>query len=221
MGERALTAAEKQRRYRARKFGNSAPVTKPDGVTKPSADVTIDLQQELAAALEKILKSDTADDIIDAIAGDAVAGQISWNKVGVIGKGLSARFKTVIIDSAIPTRYPKIIGEHFADAEWYPLADIAEKLGAPDEAAAERSLYGMEIRGSVDIERRLRGRDQHTEYRIFLRKKTVSAIELAKKLDPLIKELKIEGKKSMATMVPANVAMIASLLQRLRDEWAA
>jgi hypothetical protein len=79
----------------------------------------------------------------------------------------------------------------------------------------------MEIRGSVDIERRLRGRDQHTEYRIFLRKKTVSAIELAKKLDPLIKELKIEGKKSMATMVPANVAMIASLLQRLRDEWAA
>jgi hypothetical protein len=37
MGERALTAAEKQRRYRARKagmaFGNSAPVTKPSRVT--------------------------------------------------------------------------------------------------------------------------------------------------------------------------------------------
>jgi hypothetical protein len=120
-----------------------------------------------------------------------------------------------------PKGYPKIIREHFADGQWHPLADIAEKLEEPDHAAVERSLYGMDKLGSADIEKRLRGRDQHTEYRIFPREKTVSASELAEKLGPLIKSLKAEGKKSMAAMVPANVAMFADLLQRLLDEWTA
>ena len=131
------------------------------------------------------------------------------------------RDHTVISNSTIAKGYPKIIREHFADAKWYPLADIAEKLDDPDHAAVERALYGMKKDKTADIETRLRGRDQHKEYRIFPREKTVSTTELAEKLGPLIKDLKEEGKKSMARMVPAKVAMLADLLQRLLDEWTA
>jgi hypothetical protein len=131
------------------------------------------------------------------------------------------RDRTVISNPTNAKGYPKIIREHFADAKWYPLADIADKLGEPDHAAVERTLYGMKKDKTADVETRLRGREQHTEYRIFPREKTVSATELAEKLGPLIKDLKVEGKKNMATMVPAKVAMIADLLQRLLDEWTA
>lgn len=115
--------------------------------------------------------------------------------------------------------HAKIIREHFADGQWHPLADIAEKIGTTEQDAMQRLRDMKKL--SIDLETRLRGRDQHTECRIFPREKTVSVSELAEKLGPLIKSLKAEGKKSMAAMVPANVAMLADLLQRLLDEWTA
>ena len=115
--------------------------------------------------------------------------------------------------------HAKIIREHFADGQWHPLSEIAEKIGTTEQDAMQRLRDMKKL--SIDLETRLRGRDQHTECRIFPREKTVSVSELAEKLGPLIKSLKAEGKKSMAAMVPANVAMFADLLQRLLDEWTA
>lgn len=114
--------------------------------------------------------------------------------------------------------YNKIIKDNFADGKWHPASEIAAAIGAT-EKEVRKALY--DIRGTADVEQRLRGRDQHVEYRLFKKDKTVSAIELAEKLGPIIKDLKLEGKKNMATMVPAQVAMLAEKLQRLLDEWTA
>ena len=57
-------------------------------------------------------------------------------------------------------------------------------------------------------------------YRIFKQEKKVSVDELTEKLTPIIDGLIAEGRKNMATMVPATVAMLAAKLKRLLDEWA-
>ena len=57
-------------------------------------------------------------------------------------------------------------------------------------------------------------------YRIFKQDKAVSVEELTTKLRPIVEGLKAEGKKNMATMVPAEVAMLAARLERLLNEWA-
>jgi hypothetical protein len=59
-----------------------------------------------------------------------------------------------------------------------------------------------------------------TLYRIFKQDKTVSVEELTTKLRPIVEDLKAEGRKNMATMVPAEVAMLAARLERLLNEWA-
>src|SRR5262249_6309501 len=41
IGERAMTAAEKQRRYRERKFGNRPPVTKPSAAAAANLEARI------------------------------------------------------------------------------------------------------------------------------------------------------------------------------------
>jgi hypothetical protein len=61
LGERALTPAEKQRRYRERKaaaLGNSAPVTKPSEAAEEIAALAKELAQARAriAELEKRAK---------------------------------------------------------------------------------------------------------------------------------------------------------------------
>ena len=60
----------------------------------------------------------------------------------------------------------------------------------------------------------------NTEFRIFKKEKTISLDELIEKLRPIVEGLKAEGKKNMATMVPAEVAMLAARLERLLNEWA-
>jgi hypothetical protein len=57
-------------------------------------------------------------------------------------------------------------------------------------------------------------------YRIFKPTKTVSLDELTKKLTPILEGLKIEGRKNMATMVPAVVAKLAAQLERVLQELA-
>ena len=68
------------------------------------------------------------------------------------------------------------------------------------------------------VETRRVGGEKH--YRIFEKDKTVSLHELTTKLRPIVEGLKAEGKKNMATMVPAEVAMLAARLEKLLNEWA-
>jgi hypothetical protein len=49
--------------------------------------------------------------------------------------------------------------------------------------------------------------------------KTISSSELIEKLTPILKGLKAEGTKNMATMSPGTVAYLAAQLGRLLEEW--
>ena len=54
-GDRAMTAAEKQARYRAKKFGNRAPVTKSRTATAP--DEAAKLREELARTKQALAQA--------------------------------------------------------------------------------------------------------------------------------------------------------------------
>jgi hypothetical protein len=111
------------------------------------------------------------------------------------------------------------IKEHFADGKWHPLDTIVEGLGA-DKKHVLDTINGMSKNGyfGCKVERKRVG--TYTEFRIFKEDKTISLDELIEKLAPIIKELKAEGKKNMATMSPATVAHLAGKLSNLLDEWA-
>lgn len=103
--------------------------------------------------------------------------------------------------------------------KWYAPKEIAKVIGATEDDArrivgrlCSRPAYGARA------ERKRVGTETH--YRIFKQNKTVRVDELTEKLTPIIDGLIAEGKKNMATMVPATVAMLAAKLKRLLDEWA-
>jgi hypothetical protein len=114
---------------------------------------------------------------------------------------------------------PKTIIKKLGDGRWHSPSRIAE-VG---------NIQGHEVTGAMDAIRKLSVHRAHVEtkrvgkelhYRIFKQDKTVSVDELTEKLAPLIQRLEAEGKKSAVTTIPAEVRMIAALLQRLLDEWA-
>jgi hypothetical protein len=111
------------------------------------------------------------------------------------------------------------IKERFADGKWHRPSLIAERIRA-DEAHVLDTINGMSKNRTYGckVERKRVG--THTEFRIFKEDKTISLDELIEKLAPIIKELKAEGKKNMATMSPATVAHLAGKLSNLLDEWA-
>jgi hypothetical protein len=136
------------------------------------------------------------------------------------------RFQAVLklmrSESITASRRPSIGGpikERFADGKWHRSSAIAEKIGA-DEKHVLDTISGMSKNGyyGCKVERKRVG--AKTEFRIFKKEKTVSLDELTEKLAPIIKELKAEGKKNMATMSPATVAHLAGKLSNLLDEWA-
>jgi len=124
--------------------------------------------------------------------------------------------------SITAARRPSIgepIKERFADGKWHRPSVIAEKIRT-DEAHVLDTINRMSKNGTYGctVERKRVG--QHIEFRIFKKEKTISLDELIEKLAPIIKELKAEGKKNMATMSPATVAHLAGKLSNLLDEWA-
>ena len=127
--------------------------------------------------------------------------------------------RSVSITAARRPSIGKSIKDHFSNGKWYPLESIVEGVGA-DEQHVLDTINGMSKNGyfGCRVERKRVGAD--TEFRIFKKDKTVSLDELTEKLAPLIKELKAEGKKNMATMSPATVAHLAGKLSNLLDEWA-
>jgi hypothetical protein len=105
--------------------------------------------------------------------------------------------------------------------KWYPLIEIANAVGASEadtRSVIERMCWRSRTAYGVRAERKKIGSECH--YRIFKQDKSVSVEELTTKLRPIVEGLKVEGKKNMATMVPAEVAMLAARLERLLNEWA-
>jgi hypothetical protein len=103
--------------------------------------------------------------------------------------------------------------------KWYSAETLAENAGIT-ERDVHSVLHSMCWRPhhGAKAERKKVGNGIH--YRIFKQDKQVSVEELTTKLRPIVEGLKAEGKKNMATMVPAEVAMLAARLERLLNEWA-
>jgi hypothetical protein len=103
--------------------------------------------------------------------------------------------------------------------KWYSAKALAEDAGITERHVHSilRTMCWRPQHGAK-AERKKVG-DQ-IYYRIFKQDKKVSVEELIEKLAPIIKELKAEGKKNMATMSPATVAHLAGKLSNLLDEWA-
>ena len=113
----------------------------------------------------------------------------------------------------------KSIMQNCRAGRWQSVSQMAARAGVTEdevhsvlETMCWRPAYGAKA------EWKRVGKQKH--YRIFKQDKTVSVDELAEKLTPIIDGLIAEGKKNMATMVPATVAMLAAKLKRLLDEWA-
>jgi hypothetical protein len=113
----------------------------------------------------------------------------------------------------------KLIKAQFGNGKWHSLDTIAEGLRA-DKKYVLDTISGMSKTGNFccKVERKRVG--TNTEFRFFSKEKTISSNELTTKLRPIVEGLKAEGKKNMATMVPAEVAMLAARLERLLNEWA-
>ena len=103
--------------------------------------------------------------------------------------------------------------------KWRTASEIAARTGLP-ECQVARVIHNIQTshqhRATVETKRV----GKQTQYRSFKKDKTVSVHELTTKLRPIVEGLKAEGKKNMATMVPAEVAMLAARLERLLNEWA-
>src|SRR5262245_16938210 len=103
--------------------------------------------------------------------------------------------------------------------KWRSAAVIADSAGVTErDVHAVLQRMCREQHYGARAERKKIGKEVH--YRIFKQDKSVSVHELTTKLRPIVEGLKAEGKKNMATMVPAEVAMLAARLERLLNEWA-
>jgi hypothetical protein len=106
-----------------------------------------------------------------------------------------------------------------AGAKWRSAKEVADRTGiAEGHVARVIHVIRTSHKHRARVETKRVGKETH--YRIFKQDKTVSAHELTTKLRPIVEGLKAEGKKNMATMVPAEVAMLAARLERLLNEWA-
>jgi hypothetical protein len=103
--------------------------------------------------------------------------------------------------------------------KWHTLTELAAAAGI-SERDANSVLETMCWRPSYGAKAEWKRVGKERHYRIFKQDKQVSVDELTEKLTPIIDGLIAEGKKNMATMVPATVAMLAAKLKRLLDEWA-
>jgi hypothetical protein len=111
--------------------------------------------------------------------------------------------------------------ERFGDGEWHSLEEMTQHTeGAIDANHVADVLRIMKQYNSFGAtsERKRVGTSWH--YRIFKPAKMVSVEELTTKLAPILEGLKIEGRKNMATMVPAVVAKLAAQLERVLQELA-
>jgi hypothetical protein len=106
------------------------------------------------------------------------------------------------------------------DGKWRSANQIASRVGLEPDQAQHLVTHSLTSshRDKCAVETKKVGKETH--FRIFKKDKTVSTNELTEKLTPILQELEAEGKKNMATMVPAKVAMLTARIKQLLKEWA-
>jgi len=120
-----------------------------------------------------------------------------------------------------PRRPPigKKIRDSFADGKWHSLTTISEKLDA-DLDHVRDTLDGVKKNQNYDCRAEKKGTGAKASYRIFKLDRAISSTELLTKLTPIVEGLEEQGRKNMATMSPATVAVLAGKLRNLLNEWS-
>lgn len=117
---------------------------------------------------------------------------------------------------------PKVVGQAIkkacADGKWHNLTVIAGKIEL-DEDRVRKTLDSIcsSPKYGCKAEKKLVGTG--VAYRLFKLDRAIPAGELLEKLSPILDGLEAEGKKTMATMAPAAVAILAHKLRKLLKEW--
>jgi transcriptional regulator with XRE-family HTH domain len=118
----------------------------------------------------------------------------------------------------LPSDTATTIIKKCGDGKWRSPAQIASRVGLNPEDAPRVVHLVQHHKHLAKTESKKVGKETH--YCIFKIEKTVGTDELTTKLTPILEELEAEGKKNMATMVPAKVAMLTARIKQLLKEWA-
>ena len=118
-----------------------------------------------------------------------------------------------------PANTSVVLIEKCGNGKWLDAGQIARRIGW-NESDVPHLVHMLQSshKHRASVETKKVGGEIH--YRIFKKDKSVSVEKLTMKLRPIVEALKAEGKKNMATMVPAEVAMLAARLEHLLNEWA-
>jgi len=129
-------------------------------------------------------------------------------------------------DVLSPRRRPpawvgRLVAERFADRRWRDASTIAERIGATRDHVT-RVLESMAKYGNrkCHCEKRRAGKGLW-QYRIIRGSgKKIDVETLRVEVSPIIKQLRIEGRKNAATFSPATVLDLAHRLERLLEKLA-
>lgn len=114
----------------------------------------------------------------------------------------------------------KRIVEHFADGKWHKQESFAPKLDAPDDDVAA-VLENMRATGAYRCHCERKKVGASWSYRIFHHDGRLIALDaLLQDLGPILERLKIEGRKTLASISPAAVAILAHELEQLIEKLA-
>lgn len=125
--------------------------------------------------------------------------------------------KTSLSLSPRPTIHDELI-KQFADGQWHRLPTMAAHLKT-DEQHVVDTLTGMKKRAAGNAHCESKSVANTKSYRIFPKEKSVSSIELAEKLRPIIKDLRAQACKDIATYSIQAVRFATGKLEQLLDEW--
>jgi len=113
----------------------------------------------------------------------------------------------------------KAVVADYADGKWHTPEAIAQAIPDATADGVTSVLEGIKDNNHYKCRAEKRKYGKGHQYRIFKQDKLIATSELETKLQPLINELKEQGRSNMATMAPPEVARLAALLQRLLDGW--
>jgi hypothetical protein len=152
-----------------------------------------------------------------------------WKDRSDKGSPENVRFKQVLaaVEAASirSQQRPKLAGDLkrlFADGNWHRLDDMARTLETDEQHV--RGVINAQLNTKrMRADKKRVGTDAthptgSDAYRLFLTNRTVNYDELTTKLAPIIEGLEAEGKKNMATMSPATVAIFTNRLKKLIDD---
>jgi len=114
-----------------------------------------------------------------------------------------------------PAWVGKAVVKQFADGQWHDPEEIASAVGASEEQVG-RVLRAILKYGSHKCHADARPAGKGTKYRILRGSgKRIDIETLRGEVSPIIRQLKQEGKKNMATFSPSAVLDLAHKLEKL------